>query len=59
MRKKLMMLVLALATLLGAGLGLFSPAPAEAACWLYCCPDYPDVCFTCCRPGWCAPNCPA
>jgi hypothetical protein len=56
-RKKLMMLVLALATLLGAGLGLFSPAPAEAACWTYCCPDT-TICFTCCKPGWCAPNCP-
>jgi hypothetical protein len=59
MRKKILFLILALVAFAGAGVGLFSPSPAEAACWTYCCPDAPSVCVTCCKPGWCDLNCPA
>lgn len=46
MRKKILFLTLALAGLAGAGMGLFSPAPAEAACPRVCCPS--GGCFYCC-----------
>jgi hypothetical protein len=58
LRKKLLMLLLALAALAGAGTGLFSPQPADAACPTYCCPGYPNICVTCCRPWQCDLNCP-
>jgi hypothetical protein len=45
MRKKLLLLSLALAAT--AGLGLFDSRPAEAACKKICCPDGP--CFICCQ----------
>lgn len=54
----MMMLLLALAALAGAATGLLAPQPADAACPTYCCPDAPTVCFTCCRPWQCGPNCP-
>lgn len=46
MRKKILFLTLALAGLAGAGMGLFSPSPAEAACPRVCCPS--GGCFYCC-----------
>lgn len=44
MRKKLLLLILALAAT--AGLGLFEGRSAEAACKRICCPD--GTCITCC-----------
>jgi hypothetical protein len=53
------MLFLMLALIMaGAGLGLFSPTSAEAACNTYCCPDH-SVCVTCCVGHSCDLNCPA
>jgi hypothetical protein len=46
MRKKLLLLILALAAT--AGLGLFSDRPAEAACKKICCPGDPPHCVLCC-----------
>ena len=43
--RKMLFLMLAL-IMAGAGLGLFSPAPAEAACPRVCCPS--GGCFYCC-----------
>ena len=57
MRKKIMLLLVALAALAGASTGLFSPKPAEAACFTYCCPGT-TRCITCCNPRFCELNCP-
>jgi hypothetical protein len=46
MRKKLLLLALALTAI--AGLGLFEVRPAEAACKKICCPGNPPACVTCC-----------
>jgi len=58
LRKKLLLLLLAFAALAGAGMGLLSPEPADAACPRYCCPDTPTHCITCCNPRFCELNCP-
>lgn len=55
--RKMLFLMLAL-FMAGAGLGLFSPTSAEAACNTYCCPDH-SVCVTCCVGHSCDLNCPA
>lgn len=59
MRKKLILLLLALAAFAGSESGLFTPRKAEAAgkCsgYLICCPDT-DRCYCCIRP--CSPQCP-
>ena len=50
MKKKLALLLVALAAVAGAHL---STAPAQAApagCVKYCCPENPTICVTCC-PG--------
>ena len=47
MRKKLLLLLVALAAT--AGLGLFADRPAEAACKKICCPGDPPACITCCQ----------
>jgi len=59
MRRKMILLLVALGALAGARLGLFSPDRAEAACFTYCCPDAPSVCVTCCAGHSCDLNCPA
>ena len=46
MRKKLAVLILALAALAGFKAGLFDAREAEAACKRICCPGGP--CITCC-----------
>jgi hypothetical protein len=59
MRRKLMLLLFPVVALAAAATGLLSPRPAEAACFTYCCPDYPTVCVTCCGGHYCDLNCPA
>lgn len=52
MRKKLIALAFAL-TAAAAALGVFSPKPAEAACFLVCCPGT-SICQSCCTNQPCA-----
>lgn len=54
--RKVLKLTLALAALAGAGMGLFPPKRAEAACPTYCCPGT-TRCITCCT-RTCDLNCP-
>lgn len=49
MKKKLLMLALALGAAAAAS-GLFTAPKAEAACKQICCPGDPPKCITCCTP---------
>lgn len=57
MKKKLLMLTLALGA--AAASGLFTASQAEAACRKVCCPNDPTLCIECCNRPCPVLRCPA